>query len=265
MLRKLRLLAGGNYLETPDRCKRAVNESPSRTKGFPQEKHVTYVHQSDCDELRVILCLEFDPHAEPDDVAALKSAIIDSSNTLHSVETTGAYDFMTEVAAPDLGWFNRWWKGLANLIATVVRRCEKSFVCRRFVRRPKDEDALWVRWANELKRVDHSLIDKVVADRDYVRVYSQGQSWLLHTTMHSLFQRLSGNQFTQLHRSIIVRNGFIDRLVHEGGHWVARLRDGSCERVAKSHVTETLKMAHLPMAEDHSSNVRHLVDTRTAR
>jgi hypothetical protein len=226
---------------------------------------VSYVHQSDCDELRVILCLEFDPQAEPDDVAALKSAIVESSHTLHSVETTGAFDFMTEVAAPDLGWFNRWWKSLANLIANVVSRCEKSFVCRRFVRRPKDENALWVRSADELKRVDHSLIDKVVADGDYVRVYSQGQSWLLHATMHSLFQRLSGSQFVQLHRSIIVRNGFIDRLAHENSHWVARLRDGTSERVAKSHVTETLKMAHLPMAEEHSSNVRRLVDPQTTR
>lgn len=226
---------------------------------------MTYVHQSDCDELRVILCLEFDPQAEPDDVAALKSAIVDSSHTLHSVETTGAFDFMTEVAAPDLGWFNRWWKGLANLIANVVSRCEKSFVCRRFVRRPKDENALWVRWADELKRVDHSLIDKVVAEGDYVRVYSQGQSWLLHATMHSLFQRLSGSKFIQLHRSIIVRNGFIDRLVHQNSHWVARLRDGTSERVAKSHVNETLKMAHLPMNEDHSSNVRRLVDSQAIR
>ena len=103
----------------------------------------------------------------------------------------------------------------------------------------------------------------MVAEGDYVRVYSQGQSWLLHATMHSLFQRLSGSKFIQLHRSIIVRNGFIDRLVHQNSHWVARLRDGTSERVAKSHVNEMLKMAHLPMTEDHSSNVRRLVDSRT--
>lgn len=216
---------------------------------------MTYVHSSDCDELRIILCLEFDPHAEPERVAALKSAVIDSPNTLHSVEVTGDFDFMTEIAASDLGWFNRWWKSLARLVVTVVQRCEKSFVCRRFVRRPTDEHALWVRHGEELKRLDHSLIDKIVADGDYARVYSGGQSWLLHATMHSLFERLSGRQFIHLHRSIIVRSGFIDRLVHEGGHWVARLRDGTSERVARSHVAETLKMTHWSSNGASSSNL----------
>lgn len=226
---------------------------------------MTYVHQSDCDELRIILCLEFDPHAEPDEIAALKSAIVDSSQTLHSVEVTGDFDFMTEVAAPDLGWFNSWWKGLARLVAAAVSRCEKSFVCRRFVRRPKDDHALWVRWEDEVKRLDHSLIDKIVAERDYARVYSQGRSWLLHATMHSLFQQLSSKRFIQLHRSIIVRNGFIDGLARENGHWIARLRDGTSERVAKSHVIETRRMAHLSTSEDHSSNARSPAARRTTR
>ena len=62
---------------------------------------MTYIHQSDCDGLRVILCLEFTPHAEPEAVSALKSAIVDCSNTLHSVEVTGDFDFMTELAPPD--------------------------------------------------------------------------------------------------------------------------------------------------------------------
>jgi len=221
---------------------------------------VTYVHSSDCDELRVILCLEFDPHAEPNRVSELKNAVIDSPNTLHSVEVTGDFDFMTEIAATDLGWFNRWWKSLASLVAAVVNRCEKSFVCRRFVRRSKDEHALWVRRGDELKRIEHSLIDKIIADGDYAHVYSEGQSWLLHATMHSLFERLSGGHFIQLHRSIIVRSGFIDRLVHDKEHWIARLRDGTSERVARSHVAETLKMTHSSTNAATSSNSLQVVD-----
>lgn len=205
---------------------------------------MTYVHSSDCDELRIILCLEFDPHAEPERVAELKSAVIESENTLHSVEVTGDFDFMTEIAATDLGWFNRWWKSLSRLVAAVVSRCEKSFVCRRFVRRPKDEHALWVRQGDELKRLEHAFIDKIVAEGDYARVYSHGQSWLLHATMHSLFEQLSSRQFVHLHRSIIVRSGFIDRLLREQDHWTARLRDGSSERIARSHVAEVLRMTH---------------------
>jgi hypothetical protein len=226
---------------------------------------VTYVHSSDCDELRIILCLEFDPQAEPERVAELKSAVIESPNTLHSVEVTGDFDFMTEIAAGDLGWFNRWWKSLAKLVAAVVSRCEKSFICKRFIRRPKDEQALWVRRGDELKRLDHALIDKIVADGDYARVYSQGQSWLLHATMHSLFERLNGRHFVQLHRSVIVRSGFIDRLVHENDHWIAFLRDGTPERVARSHAAETLKIVRSSSNGAASSNTPQAVDNLQLR
>lgn len=212
---------------------------------------MTYVHPLESDELRVVLCLKFEPHARPGDVAALKNAIIESPNTLHSVEAAGDFDFITEIAPPDLGWFNRWWKSLAGFVATVVARCEKSFICKRFIRRPKDEHALWVRCGDELKRIEHSLVDKIVAEGDYARVYSQGASWLLHATMHSLFERLSSRQFVQLHRSCIVRRGFIQSLSREQDHWTARLRDGSSYRVAKSHAAETLKMVHSTTAQVH--------------
>ena len=205
---------------------------------------MAYLDSIDSEGLRIILCLEFDPHAEPEQVAELKAALIDSPNTVHSIESTGDFDFLTEIAAPNLGWFNRWWKTLARLLATTVRRCEKSFVCRRFIRRKQSDLAIWVRAGDQIKRIEHALVDKIVADGDYARVYSHGQSWLLHATMHSFVERLSPQQFVQLHRSIIVRAGFIDRLVHEGRHWDACLRDGTKERVAKSHVAETLRLTH---------------------
>jgi hypothetical protein len=220
---------------------------------------MTYVHQNDCESLRVILCLQFDPRAKPAQVTALKNAIIDSENVLHSVEVAGDFDFMTEIAPTDLGSFNRWWKGLADTVAPVVTRCEKSFVCRRFIRRPKDEHALWVRAGEEIKRLPHEMIDKIVAERDYARVFSNGQSWLLHATMHSLFESLRDKEFIQLHRSIIVRHGFIDRLSRVDDHWEARLRDGTSERVAKSHVADALKMTHSSTAEAQSSNGSPLV------
>jgi hypothetical protein len=216
---------------------------------------LTYVHSSDCDELRIILCLEFAAHAAPEEVAAFKTAVINSTNTLHSVEVTGDFDFITEIAAPDLPWFHRWWQTLGALVASVVSRCDKSFVCKRFIRRPKDEHALWVRQADEMKRIEHSLIDKIVAEGDYARVFSQGQSWLLHATMHSLFEQLSAKQFVQLHRSIIVRHGFIDRLSRDGHHWSARLRDGTSYRIAKSHVSQALAMTHSPIEKVASSKL----------
>ena len=226
---------------------------------------LAYLDSIDSEELRIILCLEFNPHAEPTQVAELKAALLDSPNTVHSIESTGDFDFMTEIAAPDLGWFNRWWKTLAKLIATVVSRCEKSFVCRRFIRRKRSDLAIWVRSGEQISRVDHASVDKIVAEGDYARVYSQGQSWLLHATMHSFVERLSGGPFVQLHRSIIVRSGFIDRLVHEGRHWEAHLRDGTIERVAKSHVAETLKMTRSPTNGGASSNEAPIIEPALTR
>jgi DNA-binding LytR/AlgR family response regulator len=207
----------------------------------------------ECDELRIILCLEFDPHATPREVSALKAALIESPNTLHSVECTGAFDFLMELAAPDMAWFNSWLKALAEPLASLVNRSETSFICKRFIRRPKDELALWVPCADGHKRIDSSLVDKVVAEGDYARIHSGPESWLVHATMHGLLERLSSRQFIQLHRSIIVRLGFIDRLAHEGRHLVAWLHDGSGERVAKSHVVETLEMTHWPTKAPDSS------------
>jgi two-component system response regulator AlgR len=98
-------------------------------------------------------------------------------------------------------------------------------------------------------------VDKIVAEGDYARVHSGADSWLVHATMHALLERLSSKQFIQLHRSIIVRRDFIERLVHEGRHWIARLRDGTSERVAKSHAVETLEMTHWPTKEPASSKL----------
>jgi hypothetical protein len=214
---------------------------------------LTYVHSVECDELRIILCLEFDAHATPREVSALKAALIESPNTLHSAECTGAFDFLMEVAAPDMAGFNSWLKGFAEPLATLVNRSETSFICKRFIRRSKDELALWVPCEGGHKRIDSSLVDKVVAEGDYARVHSGQDSWLVHATMHGLLEKLSSRQFIQLHRSIIVRRGFIDRLVHEGRHWMAWLRDGTVERVAKSHAVETLEMTHWPTKAADSS------------
>ena len=207
---------------------------------------MTYVRSVDCEQLRIVLCFDFDPHAPPGEISALKNSLIDCPNTLHSIETTGDFDFIAEVAPPDLTWYNAWLKTLADPIAKLVRRCSTAYVCKRYIRQPKEEDCLWVQSAGGgLRRIDCALIDKIVAEGDYARVYSRGQSWLMHATMHALHDRLSSRQFVQLHRSVIVRSDFIERLVRDGRHWSARLGDGTYEQVAKSHVTETLQVTHL--------------------
>jgi hypothetical protein len=200
------------------------------------------VERSNIGELRVILCIEFDRRATPSEVSALKSTLCDSPNCIHSIEVTGSFDLIAEFAAPGMAWYKNWLAQLANPFARIVNRYEVNFVFGRAVRRVIDEDAVWVPENSGFKRLDTAFIDKVAAEGDYVRIYSQGQSWMLHETMKSVSQRLPPADFIRIHRSTIVRFQFIDRVVREDGHWTAHLLDGTKAPVSRSHVLETLEV-----------------------
>ena len=193
-------------------------------------------------ELRIILCIEFDRRATPAEVSEFKSTLCDSPNCIHSVEVTGGFDLIVEFAAPGIGWYKTWLSEMAEPLARIVNRYEANFVFRRAVRRVIDEDAIWVPENKGFKRIDNKLIDKVAAEGDYVRIHSQGQSWLLHETMKSVARRLPSADFIRIHRSTIVRFQFIKRVLREEGHWVAHLLDGTKAPVARSHVLETLEV-----------------------
>ena len=227
----------------------------SRVWTFQRGRFVTYVHSIDSAELRIIVCLEFDPHAPPAEIAALKTQLINCPQTLHSVESTGSFDFLVEVAPPDLGWWNEWQKRLAEPFAKLVGRCEASFVCKRFVRTERAEEALWVPTATGQVRIECCTVDKVMADGDYVQVFSNGRKWFLHARMHALRATL-GRQFVQLHRSVIVRSAFIARLTHSGRQWTAELQDGSTEQVARSHIAEVVEATRLSSRRPSSQTAR---------
>jgi len=195
----------------------------------------------DAADLRVIVCVAFNRNAPPDQVSALKKAVVACPSTLHAVEVTGTFDFLMELAVPDIATFNERLNFVAASVASVVQRYEVNFVSNRFIRKNGAERAIWVQSEDGLARIDHSAIDKVTAEGDYMRVHSKGRSWMLHATMRSIVERLDAKDFIQIHRSALIRTDFIDVLVHESGRWFASLHDGTRERVAKSHVVDTLK------------------------
>ena len=192
--------------------------------------------------LRVIMCLTFDRRAAPEEIAVAKAAIIACRSVLHSVELSGTFDFMFEAEIPDMEAYNAQLSICAEPMSRLVSRYEANFVCKRFVRRDKTDRALWVPHNGGMKRVDCTAIDKVVAEGDYMRIHSARQSWMLHSTLGAISERLGCEDFIQLHRSIIVRSGFIDELVHCGRHWKAVLNDGTGERIAKGSVPAMLQM-----------------------
>lgn len=235
------VVADKNRRAHPD--KGIADEAPRRSccHSLANQCEMTFVCPITSDDLRVIVCVEFDRRASPGDVAAFKNAVIACPLILHSIELSGAFDFMVEAAVPDMASYDERIRSIAQPLASLVSRFEASFVCKRYVRKDEAAEPIWVACDEGLRRIDIGSIDKVTAEGDYMRVHANGSSWMVHTTMHSLEDRLTSQKFIKLHRSTLVRHGFIDRMYRVGSHWVASLVDGSRERVAKSQVSQTLE------------------------
>jgi hypothetical protein len=201
---------------------------------------MTLVEVAPSDEMRVILCLKFDRRAAYDAVAKFKQSLIDCACVVHSVESSGAFDFMIEASLRDFTSYHALLDDFAGELASLVERQEASFVCRRFVRTAGRDQSVWVPCRDGRRRVDCATIDLVRAEGDYVRLYCGEQSWLLHDTMHHLRELLDPETFLTLHRSTIVNAEFITRLVHRRHYWIALLGNGAEQRIAKSHVVATL-------------------------
>ena len=192
------------------------------------------------DNMRVILCLKFDPRASFDEVAEFKRALIASREVVHSVVVSGSFDFMLEAALEDFAAYQRLLERFAHELATLVERHEANFICRRFMRVADRGLALWVPCRDGRRRIDSGSIDLVRAEGDYVRICCGDQSWLLHDTMHHLRGMLDERDFLTLHRSTLAAIRFIQKLIHRKDHWVALLADGTEQRIAKSHLASVL-------------------------
>lgn len=95
----------------------------------------------------------------------------------------------------------------------------------------------WVPHRSEMLRIDAGQIDKIVAERDYMRLHVGERSYLLHETISSLEERLDPGAFIRVHRSIILRRDFITGLHHQGlGVWCAKLADGEEARIGRSYL-----------------------------
>ena len=98
-------------------------------------------------------------------------------------------------------------------------------------------DHLWVPYRSDLLRIGIDAIERVEAEKDYVRLHVAGRSYLLRDTMDGLHRRLPPKAFLRLHRSTIVRRDLIVGLRHEGGGvWSALLHSGVRQRIGRSYL-----------------------------
>ncbi|PTD22020.1 LytR/AlgR family response regulator transcription factor [Sphingomonas fennica] len=98
-------------------------------------------------------------------------------------------------------------------------------------------EEFWVPHRSEMIRVAAADIDRIEAERDYMRLHIGQRSFLLHQTISELERRLDPNRFIRLHRSTIVRRDHIAKLRHDGlGVWHADLADGTEVRIGRTYL-----------------------------
>lgn len=104
---------------------------------------------------------------------------------------------------------------------------------------PEWVEEFWVPHRSEVIRVGARQIDRIEAERDYMRLHLGTRSVLLHQTISELEQRLDPALFIRLHRSTIVRRDRIAKLRHDGlGTWHAVLTDGHEVRIGRSYLAK---------------------------
>ena len=192
-------------------------------------------------DLAVIVCLAFDHRSQADELSTFKACIVQCPFVETTMEVSGTYDLIVQGSCASFAEYSENMERVRPHIAKFATRVETNFVSKT-TERADDDDILWLPCQDGHRQVQAQMIDKVEAEGDYMRVHLGDWNCLLHETMHRLAERLGTASFIRLHRSSLVRIGFIERLIHHEQRWSARLRDGTCVGVAKSHVAHVLQL-----------------------
>ena len=109
-------------------------------------------------------------------------------------------------------------------------------------------EEFWVPHRSELLRIEASQVNRIDAERDYVRLHvgggEDGRSYLLLQTIAGLEAKLDPEEFIRIHRSTILRRDAIRGLRHEGlGVWSAELDDGEALRIGRTYLRKVKALA----------------------
>jgi two-component system response regulator AlgR len=102
----------------------------------------------------------------------------------------------------------------------------------------------WVPHRSELLRIEAAQVERIDAERDYVRLHVGDRSYLLLQTIAGLEGKLDPTRFLRIHRSTILRRDRIRGLRHEGlGVWSVELEDGEALRIGRTYLRKVKAMA----------------------
>jgi two-component system response regulator AlgR len=111
-------------------------------------------------------------------------------------------------------------------------------------RMPAHVEEFWVPDHSGLVRIAATDIERVTAERDYMRLHVGARSWLIHRTIAKLEEDLDPEMFIRVHRSVILRRDTVTSLYRDdSGHWTARLKDGGEQRIGRSYVDQVKRLA----------------------
>jgi two-component system response regulator AlgR len=110
--------------------------------------------------------------------------------------------------------------------------------------RPQYLEEYWVSEARGLVRLSAAEVDRITAERDYMRLHVGRRSWLINHTIGKLEEELDPALFVRIHRSAIVRRDFVTGLRRdEGGRWYARLADGEEQKIGRLYLANAKGLA----------------------
>jgi two-component system response regulator AlgR len=135
----------------------------------------------------------------------------------------------------------------AERLARAIERARERLATRGEEGPPPASEHLeefWVSEARGLVRLAAADIDRITAERDYMRLHVGKRSWLINHTIGKLEAELDPARFVRLHRSAMVRRDFVASLRRdETGRWWARLADGEEQKVGRLYLKNAKGLA----------------------
>ena len=138
----------------------------------------------------------------------------------------------------------------AERLSRAVERARERVARRAALGAPEAAEApvhieeFWVSESRGLVRLAAVDVDRISAERDYMRLHVGRRSWLINHTIARLEELLDPTRFVRLHRSAIVRRDFVKGLRRdEAGRWWVRLADGEEQKVGRLYVPNAKALA----------------------
>lgn len=131
-------------------------------------------------------------------------------------------------------------------LARAVERAALALQRERLAPSPRTDHLaeLWVPHRSELVRINANQIDKIEAERDYMRLHVAERSYLFHQTISKLEAQLDPELFLRVHRSTIIRKDHIAQLGHDGaGSWHVDLVSGETIRIGRTYLKRVKELA----------------------